>query len=174
MEPNKLTAVEWLRDLHYQICNGGMAQACFNGYIDDLIETYGSADCWVNALKKEVGDTEVGRKAVDAAELIVKGISLISLTNNCPECYGSGYIQYEEEDDDGEPISVEETCPECGGWGTRDVDCYADVEFEFQHVVFKWDSEYYDKVDTDAIDDLTGQSHNHSIVLDLLERANKD
>ena len=30
----KLTAVEWLGNLHYQVCNGGLEQACYNGYVD--------------------------------------------------------------------------------------------------------------------------------------------
>ena len=150
MATKEFTAVEWLGQLHYQICNGGMAQACFNGYIDDLIEAYGSVDDWANALKHELGDTEAGRKATEAAQFIVKGVDGISLSKSCPDCDGSGYLQYEEEDEDGETVTVEETCCECNGSGIIDVDRYADVDFE-HFGVDNWDHEYYTLVDSDLI-----------------------
>jgi hypothetical protein len=72
MENTEHTALYWLGHLHYQICNGGIAQACYNGYVDDVIEAYGSFDDWVAALKTEIGNSDdASRKALDAARLIV-------------------------------------------------------------------------------------------------------
>ena len=170
MATKEFTAVEWLGQLHYQICNGGIEQACFNGYIDDLIEAYGSVDAWADALQQELGDTEAGRKATEAARFISEGVDGISLSKSCPDCDGSGYLTYEEEDEDGEPVTVEETCSECNGSGIIDVDRYADVDFE-HFGVDNWDHEYYTLVDSDFIDDLTHQSHNHSVVLDAIQAA---
>lgn len=155
----KHTAVEWLGQLHYQVCNGGLEQACYNGYVDGVIEAYGSFGEWVEALKSEVPG-EPGRKAVEAAEMISEGVGRVSLTRCCPDCGGSGSIRYEEDD--------EETCTECNGNGIIDVDTYAEVEFEGQPGVDAWNDEYYSRVDSDAIDDLTGQSHTHSVILDAI------
>ena len=173
MKPKQLTAVEWLRDLHYQICNGGMQQACYNGYIDNLIDTYGSVDAWVDALREELGDTEAGDKAVKAASLIANGVSQIHLSKSCRDCGGSGYLMFEEEDEDGEINTVEETCSECGGYGIVDADNYSDVDLDSGFFPDNWDSEYYALVDSDFIDDLTGQSHNHSVIMDMMEHASK-
>ena len=170
MDNTEHTALYWLGHLHYQICNGGLAQACMNGYVDDLIEAYGSVDAWADALQQELGDTEAGRKATEAARFISEGADGISLSKSCPDCDGSGYLTYEEEDDEGNPITTEETCCECHGSGILDVDRYEDVDFEY-FGPDDFDSEYYDSVDSNAIDDLTHQSHNHSVVLDMLERA---
>lgn len=163
----KRTAVEWLGQLHYQVCNGGLEQACYNGYVDGVIGAYGSFGEWVEALKSEVSG-ESGRKAVEAAEMISGGVDKISLTRCCPDCGGSGSIRYEEEDEDGESVECEETCTECNGSGTIDVETYAEVDFEGQPGVDAWDDEYYSRVDSDAIDDLTGQSHTHSVILDAI------
>ena len=172
MEHNEThTALYWLGHLHYQICNGGLAQACVNGYVDDVIEQYGSFDDWVASLKQEIGnESEASRKALDAARLIADGVSKVPLTKSCPDCDGSGYISYEEEDDEGNTVTTEHTCSECHGYGTLDVDRYADVEFEV-YGKYDFDSEYYDTVDSDAIDDLTHQSHSHSVILDMLAGA---
>ena len=169
MEHIKHTALEWLGQLHYQICNGGLSQACFNGYVDRLIEAYGSVDAWVDSLKRELGDDEHAVKAVDAARLIATGVAGISMSRICPDCEGAGSIRYEEEDDDGESVECEDTCTECGGSGMLDVDTYAEVDFEIQGKLTTWDGEYYSKVDSDTIDDLTNQSHNHSVILDMLQ-----
>ena len=182
-EDCKKSAVDWLGDLHYQICNGGMAQACYNGYVDDLIEAYGSFDEWVDALQQDLTtdailmkvDGKVVDKVIEVAKFIAKGVSEISMTKGCPDCDGAGYTTYEEENEDGEPETHEETCGECGGSGVLDVDCYRDVDFDVGGCFYTWDNEYYALVDKDkvgdAIDDLTHQSHTHSIVLDAIKAA---
>lgn len=172
-EDCKKTAVDWLGDLHYQICNGGMAQACYNNYVDDVIEAYGSFDEWVDALTKELAGNKDADKVIEVAKYIAKGVDEISMSKGCSECGGSGYTTYEEENEDGEPETHEETCCECGGSGILDVDKYCDVDFDVGGCHYKWDSEYYALVDKDnvgdLIDDLTHQSHTHSIVLDAIK-----
>ena len=174
-EDCKKTAVDWLGDLHYQICNGGMSQACSNGYVDDVIEAYGSFDEWVDALKKELADNKDAEKVLEVAKFIAKGVGEISMTKGCSECGGSGYISYDEENEDGETEHHEETCSECGGSGVLDVDYYRDVDFDVGGCYYTWDNEYYALVDKDkigdVIDDLTHQSHTHSIVLDVIKAA---
>ena len=174
-EDRQKTAVDWLGDLHYQICNGGMAQACYNNYVDDVIEAYGSFDEWVDALTKELAGKKDADKVIEVAKFIAKGVDEISMSKNCPDCDGAGYTTYEEENEDGETESHEETCCECGGSGILDVDKYCDVDFDVGGCHYKWDSEYYALVDKDnvgdLIDDLTHQSHTHSIVLDAIKSA---
>jgi len=174
-ETQKKTALDWLGNLHYQICNGGMAQACYNRYVDDVIEAYGSFDEWVDALTKELAGKENADKVIEAAKFIANGVKAISMTKNCPDCDGAGYTTYEEENEDGEPESHEETCCECGGSGILDVDKYCDVDLDNGFYHYPWDSEYYALVDKDnvgdLIDDLTNQSHTHSIVLDAIKSA---
>ena len=172
MNKEDLSAVDWLGHLHYQICNGGMAQACFNGYIDDVIDAYGSMDAWVKALAEETNNNE---KAVEAAKFIANGVSQIYKCKSCGYCGGSGYDEYEDEDEDGETITREETCSECNGEGTIDVDCYRDIDMDccgFDDK--KWDFKYYDLVDSDFIDDLTNQSHNHSVFLDMMQEPKNE
>jgi ribosomal protein L12E/L44/L45/RPP1/RPP2 len=174
-ETQKKTALDWLGNLHYQICNGGMAQACYNRYVDDVIEAYGSFDEWVDALTKELAGKENADKVIEAAKFIANGVKAISMTKNCPDCDGAGYTTYEEENEDGETESHEETCCECGGSGVLDVDKYCDVDLDNGFYHYPWDSEYYALVDKDnvgdLIDDLTHQTHTHSIVLDAIKSA---
>lgn len=165
-EKESLSAIDWLGHLHYQICNGGMAQACYNGYVDDVIDVYGSFDQWIEQLKKEVDEsTEVGQMAIKAATMIANKINEIPLTQNCGYCGGSGYTTYEDENEDGEYVTEEETCTECNGEGTIEVDDYKDADFEDNG----WDDSYYQEINSDLIDDLTKQSHTHSVVLDAIK-----
>lgn len=164
-EENSQTALEWLRDLHYQICNGGIAQACYNGYVDDVIDAYDNFESWVEQLKNEVDEsTKEGQMAIKAATMIANKVKEIPLTQNCGYCGGSGYTTYEDENEDGEYVTEEETCSECNGEGTIEVDDYKDADFEDNG----WDDSYYQEIDSDIIDDLTNQSHTHSVVLDAI------
>lgn len=165
-EENSQTALEWLRDLHYQICNGGIAQACYNGYVDDVIDAYGNFESWVEQLKNEVDEsTKEGEMAIKSATMIANKVKEIPLTQNCGYCGGSGYTTYEDENEDGEYVTEEETCSECNGEGTIEVDDYKDADFEDNG----WDDSYYQEIDLDTIDDLTKQSHTHSVVLDAIK-----
>lgn len=159
------TALDWLRDLHYQICNGGIGQACYNGYVDDVIDAYGDFESWVDQLKKEVDETtNEGKMAIKAATMISNIVNNISKVKECGECGGSGYNEFEEEDEDGEITTTEERCPYCNGDGYYDVDKYSEADIDENG----WDSEYYTEIDSDVIDDLTNQSHTHSVVLDAI------
>lgn len=152
-----------------------MAQACSNGYVDDVIEAYGTFDEWVDALTKELAGKKDADKVIEVAKFIANGVSKIFMTKNCGYCDGAGYTTYEDEDEDGETVTHEETCCECGGSGIIDVDKYCDVDFDVVGYHYHWDSEYYALVDKDnvsnIIDDLTHQSHTHSIVLDVIKSA---
>lgn len=165
------TALDWLRDLHYQICNGGIGQACYNGYVDDVIDAYGDFESWVDKLKKEVDETtNEGKMAIKAATMISNIVNNISKVKDCGECGGSGYNEFEEEDEDGEITTTEEPCPYCNGDGYYDVDKYSEADIDENG----WDSEYYTEIDSDVIDDLTNQSHTHSVVLDAIRRSQNE
>ena len=165
-EEEQRTALDWLRDLHYQICNGGIAQACYNGYVDDVIDAYGDFESWVEQLKNEVDESsKEGQMAIKAATMISNEVNSISKVKDCDECGGSGYNEFEEEDEDGEITTTEEHCPYCNGDGYYDVDKYSEADIDENG----WDSKYYTEIDSDVIDDLTNQSHTHSVVLDAIK-----
>ena len=165
-EKESLSAIDWLGHLHYQICNGGMAQACYNGYVDDVIDVYGSFNKWVEELKKEVDEsTEEGKMAIKAATMIAQKVDDIPKVKNCMDCDGSGYTEYEEEDEDGETQTIEEPCDTCGGQGFYDVDDYKDVDLDDDN----WDNRYYTEIESEPIDKLTNQSSTHSVVLDAIK-----
>ena len=165
-EKESLSAIDWLGNLHYQICNGGMAQACYNGYVDDVIDVYGSFDKWVAQLKKEVDEsTEEGQMAIKAATMIAQKVDDIPKVKNCLDCDGSGYTDYEEEDEDGETQTIEEPCDTCGSQGFYDVEDYRDVDLDDDG----WDYKYYSEIESEPIDKLTNQSSTHSVVLDAIK-----
>jgi hypothetical protein len=169
-EKESLSAIDWLGHLHYQICNGGMAQACYNGYVDDVIDVYGSFDKWVAQLKKEVDEsTEEGQMAIKAATMIAQKVDDIPKVKNCMDCDGSGYTDYEEEDEDGETQTIEEPCDTCGGQGFYDVEDYRDVDLDDDG----WDDKYYIEIESEPIDKLTNQSSTHSVVLDAIRGQNE-
>ena len=97
--------------------------------------------------------------------MIANKVKEIPLTQNCGYCGGSGYTTYENENEDGEYVTEEETCSECNGDGTIEVEDYKDADFEDTG----WDDSYYQEIDSDVIDDLTKQSHTHSVVLDAIK-----
>lgn len=157
--------------MHYQICNGGIEQACYNGYVDDVIDAYGSFDKWVAQLKNEVDEsTKEGQMAIKAATMISNEVNSISKVKDCGDCGGSGYNEFEEEDEDGEITTTEEPCPYCNGDGFYDVDKYSDADIDENG----WDSKYYTEIDSDVIDDLTNQSHTHSVVLDAIRKSQNE
>ena len=166
-----LSALDWLRDLHYQICNGGLEQACDNGYVDRLLENYDSAEAWVDALEEELNlETPSEKECVKAADMIAKAIDKIEYVQECPDCGGEG--SWTEEDEDGE--SYTETCSRCNGEGEIDCDSAADVDFSvYNSWADEWDSMYYKEINSDLVDDATEQSHNHSRVLDMVQGVNE-
>lgn len=163
-----MTALEMLKYMHYQICNGGFEQACGNGYVDDLLDEFGTAHKWIKQLKEELDmRTKEGEEAIKAAEMISLAIGDTDLITSCQDCDGEGV--YMEDD-------YEETCEYCNGDGFIAVDSFSEVSFDSDHGfndwAEEWDSKYYDTIDSDIIDDLTGQSHTHSVVLDMIKKEN--
>lgn len=168
---NKESAISWLGALHYQICNGGLSQACYNGYVDNLIDDYGSFTNWLDQLEKEVDlRTSEGKEAIKAANMITDAVNNLSMEQYCTSCDGNGYTTYEEEDEDGNINTVEETCYDCNGNGTIEVDSYKDIDVDCSFDGNRWDDKYYTEINSDLIDDLTNQSHNHSVFMDAIEK----
>lgn len=151
-------ALEILGEVHYQICNGGFSQACYNGYIDK-INDFGP-DEWIEELIDESGKHS---PAVKAAKMIVDAMQSMTLSTDCHECDGEGYIEWDEDD--------ERRCHVCNGEGSIDVDSYSEVGDK--PWMNKWDEKYYKEIDLDAIDDLTQQSHNHSVYFDMMKKESK-
>lgn len=165
-----LGALELLGALHYQICNGGIEQAANNGYLDILNE-YGY-NKFIMDLRNLVDiSTDAGAACLDAAVEIIDACEEIQMCKLCQDCDGSG--EYESEDEYGDSIS--DTCDLCNGEGTLSVDRFSDVDFgdgTGNEWTDDWDSKYYEKINSDLIDDATNQSHTHSDLLDAI-RSNQ-
>ena len=165
------TALNLLRNLHYQVYNGGLQQCAMNGYLDDLVD-YGTNQ-FIADIRKEIDvSTDAGAECLKAAQMFVNVLDKITMTKMCGDCGGSG--EMEEEDEYGETTYT--SCPYCNGQGSetvdeiRDVDIGRDTENSWDS---EWDDEYY-KLNGDLIDDATGQTHTHSVVLDALRAAPKN
>ena len=167
--PDAMTLLKWL---HYQICNGGLEQAAENGYIDRLFN-YGE-DKFIDDVKQAVDvSTDAGAACLKAALMIANAADQLQLTKICPDCYGYG--EYETEDDFGEPTT--ERCSLCNGDGTLGVSDYSDIDFgsgSGNEWTDSWDSKYYKEIDSNLVDDATGQSHTHSVVLDAIRDNQKN
>jgi hypothetical protein len=171
-EGENSAAVNILANLHYQICNGGWEQACFNGYVDEL-DDYGVTK-WEKELETEFADSPLLKKIKKAVELIKSAMKQTVKEKDCPECGGEGSWEETEEDEDGYEQSHTEYCSNCDGDGSVSVDTYSDVDFgsgSANDWADSWDSNYYEQVDSDTIDDVTKQSHTHSVVLDAIRGA---
>ena len=104
--------------------------------------------------------------------MFVNVLDEVQKTRVCSECGGEGQIQEEDEYGD---VEYSE-CSYCNGNGTIEVDSYADADFgDFSDNQWddKWDEKYY-QLNGDMIDDATGQTHTHSVVLDALRAAPKN
>ena len=162
-------AVKILANLHYQICNGGWEQACYNGYVDEL-DTYGVKK-WEKDLETEFAKSPLLKKVKKVIELIKLAMEQTVMVRNCPECNGEGSWEETEEDEDGYEESHTEYCDNCDGDGVVGVKTYDRVDFgsgTANDWADNWDSNYYEQVDSDTIDDITKQSHTHSVVLDTI------
>ena len=165
-EQTNSPAVNILANMHYQICNGGWEQACYNGYVDELDE-YGVSR-WEKELETEFADSPLLEKVKKVVELIKTAMKQTVMEKNCPDCNGEGSW---EEDEEGYQSSHTEYCSNCDGDGTVSVDTYDEVDFGSGTAngwADDWDSNYYEQVDSDTIDDITGQSHTHSVILDAI------
>ena len=163
-------ALTLLRQLHYQICNGGFAQACGNGCIDKLAK-YGMDKFREDLAKEYPLTTEEGKTIDTMCDLISEAMASTNMQKECGYCNGTGQITYSEENDDGEEVEGYECCPDCNGDGTIMVESFADVEFSYttdNSWDDEWDAKYYEKVSDEIIDRITNQSHTHSVVLDAI------
>ena len=165
------TALNLLRNLHYQVYNGGIQQCAMNGYLDDL-EDYGTNQ-FIADLRNEIDvSTDAGAECLKAAQMFVNVLDEVQKTRVCSECGGEGQIQEEDEYGD---VEYSE-CSYCNGNGTIEVERYSDADFgDFSDNQWddKWDEKYY-QLNGDMIDDATGQTHTHSVVLDALRGAQKN
>ena len=162
-------AVKILANLHYQICNGGWEQACYNGYVDEL-NNYGVKK-WEKDLETEFAKSPLLKKVKKVIELIKSAMEQTVMVRNCPDCNGAGSWEETEEDEDGYEESHTEYCDKCDGDGVVGVKTYDRVDFgsgTANDWADAWDSNYYEQVDSDTINDITKQSHTHSVVLDTI------
>ena len=168
-EEENSEAVKILANLHYQICNGGWEQACYNGYVDEL-NNYGVKK-WEKDLETEFAKSPLLKKVKKVIELIKSAMEQTVMERNCPECNGAGSWEETEEDEDGYEESHTEYCDNCDGDGVIEVETYDRVDFgsgTANDWSDAWDNNYYEQVDSDTIDDITKQSHTHSVVLDTI------
>ena len=101
-------------------------------------------------IKTEFAKTPLLKKVKKVIELIKSAMEQTVMVRNCPDCDGEGSW----EDD-----------------GVIEVETYDDVDFgrgTANDWADAWDSNYYEQVDSDTIDDITKQSHTHSVVLDII------
>ena len=153
-EEENSEAVKILANIHYQICNGGWEQACYNGYVDEL-NTYGVKK-WEKDLETEFAKSPLLKKVKKVIELIKLAMEQTVMERMCPECNEESHTEY---------------CDNCDGDGVVGVKTYDDVDFgsgTANDWADNWDSNYYEQVDSDTIDDITKQSHTHSVVLDTI------
>lgn len=185
----KYGAIQYAGWVHYQICNGGFNQMAMNGYADEL-EDYGFTD-FIEKLKEEL--IEAGYKSgskeyvtmVTAMEYVTDILDKTVKRCECNDCAGTGTqtVMVENEDDDGEIVETEETeeCSWCNGRGYFDCDRFSNCDkITGEHGndkddfgVDDIDNHYYDTFDSEVIDDVTNQSHNHSVVLDMLQSCSE-
>lgn len=163
IKSNENEAKKHLRNLIYQVNNGGILQYCFNGYADDLLEYIKSHDI-IQELKN-LGCPEDGIKLMEGT--IDKLQNEIPQTK-CQYCDGTGQIESDEEDEEGN-TDVED-CYECNGNGWEDAEKWAETDDQYWMEYF---DEWFYKFNMDKLDDWTEQSHTHSVILDQIKENNK-
>lgn len=155
-ENNK--AKQHLRNLIYQVLNGGILQYCFNGYADDLLEYIKNHDI-IQELK-DLGCPEDGIKIMQGT---IDKLQKEKPQSECQYCDGTG--QFESDEDEEGNTNVED-CSECNGDGWEDVEKWSDTDNQYWMDYFdKW---FYD-FNIDLLDDWTEQSHTHSVILDKIK-----
>lgn len=179
VEEIEKSAIDYAGNVHYQIYNGGFAQMMFNGYADG-IEEYGYKEFLqkLSAELKEAGYKEDSKEYMSlfgAMSYVVNVLMKFDKHRECEHCGGSGYVEYEDEetDEDGDTYTTtnEEECDYCNGEGTYEVETFAECDGDYTD---DYDSYYYSEFDGDVIDDVTEQSHNHSVFLDVIEKEKKE
>jgi len=151
-----------LRWLVYQVNNGGMFQYCFNGYADDLVEYAKTHD-----IVQELEEMGCPVQGIEAIEYALDLLQDLQPTKECPDCNGSG--EWETEDENGDIESSR--CDTCYGDGEIEINTWA--ESDNQSWMKRFDNWFY-KLNMKELDDWTGQSHNHSHSLDMIEQNRKE
>lgn len=82
-------------------------------------------DYEANDINKVIDFADI-EKAYNSFELVPEVVSKDGEPIECPECEGSGHVDYEYEDQKGNMHYCEEYCPVCNGTGKRDD--YEEVE----------------------------------------------
>ena len=151
-------AKQHLRNLIYQVCNGGILQYCFNGYADNLLEYVKSHD-----IIQELEDLGCPEDGIKIMQGTIDKLQNEKPQSKCQYCDGTGQI---ESDEDEEGNTNVEDCYECNGDGWEDVEKWSDTDDQYWMDYF--DEWFYD-FNTDLLDDWTNQSHTHSVILDTIK-----
>lgn len=152
-------AKQMLRDLVYQVNNGGFAQYCWNGYADELLDYVKSHD-----IIKELGDLGCPADGIAAMKKVIEFLQSNEPMEECPYCNGTGSL--EEEDENGD---IEEgICYECGGEGSIHSKNWANSDIGIFHEVGTFEKWFY-SLNMYELDDWTGQSHTHSVMMDMMK-----
>lgn len=150
-------AKQYLKDLVYQVYNGGIFQYCMNGYADDLLQ-YNAT----NNIVQELKDMNCPKDGIKAITKILEKLKEEKPYAACPECDGEGYLEYEDDQ--------QEECGNCGGDGNEEVSEWRDADYDYWMGEF---DRWFDSLSMDVLDDWTEQSHNHSISLDMMDENSK-
>ena len=159
------TAKELMGWLTYQVCNGGVHQYCYNGYADELLSYAETRD-----IVKELTEQGCPQEGIQAMSKMLKMLSTSYPYESCPECGGSGYFDetcYEEDGEHEVGDSYEVECEHCHGDGEIEPENWS--ETDNLPWMDEFDNWFY-SLNLDALDDWTNQSHNHSVMLDVIEQ----
>ena len=155
-------AKQHLRNLVYQVNNGGMYQYCTNGYADELLQYDESHD-----IVQELSDAGAPKDGVEAMAKTLDSLQNHTPYYYCEYCDGSGQEEYEDEEGNLE----EHTCDMCDGAGEREAGKWEDASI--QPWMDEFDSWFY-TLNMEELDNWTEQSHNHSKFMDTVEDVEND
>ena len=160
LDRRKQSAKNHLANLIYQVCNGGVAQYCGNGYADELKHDANTFD--IPGTLKQMGCPQQGIIAIEKMIEYLQDDPLMV----CEECGGEGYISDDETDE-------EQECPECFGDGYVDAGDWQHCDLEQYGWFDRYDKWLY-SLDLDELDNWTDQSHNHSVFMDMMQQNKKN
>jgi hypothetical protein len=153
-------------NFNYQVCNGGVPQWAFNGYmkedINDLIEWFSKATKIVPESKKILDLLTQILKEADGNAAIALSNESDTETEICMECNGTGAYTDICVSCDGAGKIEEEDCPDCDGLGEVYETCESCAGTgEYEETISKFetfcdsmstiDEQYYSIVNAEAI-----------------------
>ena len=151
-------AKQHLRNLVYQVNNGGMYQYCTNGYADELLQYDKSHD-----IVQELLDAGAPKDGVEAMAKTLDSLQNHTPYYYCEYCDGTGEEEFEDED--GSLMS--DTCSECDGAGEKEAEKWEDASI--QPWMDEFDDWFY-TLNMKELDNWTEQSHNHSVFMDMMDK----